>query len=96
MTKLRTLVVLTFGLLLMGVEVRADSPASSYKLLKKIPVGGEGGWDYLTIDSAGRRLYIARADRVTVFDLDKGEVAGEVPNTPGIHGVALVPGKNKG
>src|SRR6516225_2096942 len=51
-------------------SVRAETPATGYKLQKTIKIGGEGGWDYLTMDSEGRRLYIARADRVTVFDID--------------------------
>jgi len=67
-----------------------------YKVIKRIPVGGEGGWDYLTIDSAARRLYIARSNRVQVVDLEQGTLAGEVPNCPGIHGVALVPEKDRG
>jgi DNA-binding beta-propeller fold protein YncE len=75
---------------------RAEPPESPYKVLKKIPVGGEGGWDYLTMDAAGRRLYIARANRVTVVDVDEGKVVGEVANTPGIHGVALDLKRKKG
>jgi YVTN family beta-propeller protein len=74
----------------------ADSPASAYHVVKKIPLGGEGGWDYLSVDEAARRLYITRGNRVTVVDLEKGTLAGEVPNTPGVHGVALVPKKSRG
>ena len=70
-------------------SVRAETPSADYKLQKTVKIGGEGGWDYLTMDSEGRRLYIARADRVTVFDVDAGKVVGEVPKTPGVHGVAL-------
>jgi DNA-binding beta-propeller fold protein YncE len=77
-------------------SVRAEPPESPYKVLKKIPVGGEGGWDYLTMDPAGRRLYIARGNRVTVVDVDEGKVVGEVANTPGIHGVALDLKRKKG
>ena len=74
-------------LLLTSFPARADQPA--YKVLKTIKIGGEGGWDYLTMDSDGRRLYIARSDRVTVVDVDAGKVVGEVPKTQGIHGIAL-------
>ena len=66
----------------------APSPAPK---VHKIAVGGEGGWDYLTVDSAARRLYVSRGNRVVVLDLDKETVVGELPDTPGIHGVAIVP-----
>jgi DNA-binding beta-propeller fold protein YncE len=75
---------------------RAEPPESPFKVIKKIPVGGEGGWDYLTMDPAGGRLYIARSNRVTVVDVEQGKIAGEVPNTPGIHGVALDLKRKKG
>src|SRR5436190_11904056 len=62
---------------------RADGP---YRLLKEIPVGGDGGWDYLSVDEAGRRLYVSHATKVVVLDLDKETVVGEITNTPGVHG----------
>ena len=76
-----------------GKVVPADGP---YKVLKKYELGGEGGWDYLSIDAAARRLYIARASHVMVMDLDKGTVVGDLLKTPGVHGVALVPKLKKG
>jgi YVTN family beta-propeller protein len=84
------------GFLLFGLHASADTPGAGYHVIKTIPIGGEGGWDYLTIDSAARRLYIARSDRVMVVDVDKESLVGEVANTPGIHGVALVPEKGRG
>jgi len=54
-------------------------------------LGGDGGWDYLTADSSSRRLYIARNNRVMVVDLDSGKLVGEVLETDGAHGIALVP-----
>ena len=86
---------LTLGLLLVGAMtgVAADS---SYHLVKKIPLGGEGSWDYLTFDEASRRLYIARATRVVVLDVDQGSVVGEIQNTAGVHGIALAPELNRG
>jgi hypothetical protein len=62
----------------------------------KIAVGGEGGWDYLTVDSDARRLYVSRANRVVVLDLDKETVVGELADTPGVHGIAVVPELGKG
>jgi YVTN family beta-propeller protein len=60
---------------------RADGP---YHLIKGIPVGGEGGWDYLSVDSAGQRLYVSHGTKVVVIDLAKDQVVGEITNTPGI------------
>jgi YVTN family beta-propeller protein len=77
-----------------SLPARADDPG--YKVLKTYQVGGEGGWDYLTMDSAARRLYISRATRVQVFDVDEVKMVGEVANTPGVHGIALVPKLDRG
>jgi hypothetical protein len=77
------------------------TPANQpYKLLKTIKVGGEGGWDYVYADSSARRLYIPRTGRgtgrVTVFDLDSLKSVGEIPNTNGVHGVAVDPKTHHG
>ena len=69
---------------------------SGYHLIKKVKLGGEGGWDYLTVDAAGRRLFISRGTHVMVVDADSGKVLGDIPNTAGVHGIALVPEMNKG
>jgi DNA-binding beta-propeller fold protein YncE len=79
----------------------AAPPASaaapqSYRLLREIPLGGEGGWDYLTLDSAARRLYISRGTRVVVLDVDSEKPVGEIPGTEGVHGIALVPDLHRG
>src|SRR5262245_35104887 len=70
--------------------------ASGYHLLKKIDVGGEGGWDYLTVDAAARRLYVSRATRVMVFDADSGVSVGEIADTPGVHGIAIAADLGRG
>jgi DNA-binding beta-propeller fold protein YncE len=67
---------------------RADGP---YHFIKEIPVGGDGGWDYLSVDSAGQRLYVSHGTKVVVIDLAKDRVAGEITNTPGVHGIAVAP-----
>ena len=70
----------------------ADASASpGYHFLKEIPVGGDGGWDYLTADEKARRLYVTHATKIVVVDIDAEKVAGEITNTPGVHGFALVP-----
>ena len=63
----------------------------SYKLIKEIPVGGEGGWDYLAVDQFARRLYVSHTSKVVVIDIDKDAVVGEVADTPGVHGIAIAP-----
>jgi len=59
-------------------------------------LGGPGGWDYLTMDSAARRFYISRGNRVVVINIDDGSVVGEIPNTNGVHGIALATDLGKG
>jgi DNA-binding beta-propeller fold protein YncE len=68
----------------------------NYRFLKEIPVGGEGGWDYLTVDAPGRRLYVSHATKVVVVDLEKETVVGEIPDTPGVHGLAVAPELGRG
>ncbi len=68
--------------------------ASGYHVARKIAVGGDGGWDYALVD--GDRLYTSHATKLVVIDLQKESVIGEVPNTNGIHGVALAPALNRG
>src|SRR5215469_15487931 len=70
--------------------------AAGYHVVKKVTLGGDGGWDYLTMDSAARRLYISRGTRVMVWDVDAGTVVGEIPNTSGVHGNALATDVGKG
>jgi DNA-binding beta-propeller fold protein YncE len=73
----------------------AEEP-SGYHVTKTIKLGGEGGWDYLTMDAAARRLYISRSNRVMVLDVDEGKLVGELSNTPGVHGIALDPKRQHG
>ena len=76
---------------------KTSAPAKSgYHLLKKIQVGGEGGWDYLFVDGAARRLYVSRGTRVMVFDADTGKSVGEIPDTPGVHGITIAPDFDRG
>jgi DNA-binding beta-propeller fold protein YncE len=79
-----------------SVFASAAPGPSGYHLVKKIPLGGEGGWDYITIDSHTRKLFISRGTKVIVLDVDSGKVAGEIPNTEGVHGIALAPDLNRG
>lgn len=67
-----------------------------FMVLKSIPLGGDGGWDYLTLDAPSHRLFVTRSSHVMVLDVISGKVIGDISNTPGVHGVALIPGRNKG
>ncbi len=65
--------------------------ATNLKILARYPVPGTGGWDYVTIDAAARRIYISHATQVEVLDADNGSVVGTIPDTPGVHGIAIAP-----
>jgi YVTN family beta-propeller protein len=81
--------------LIIALSAQAFSQ-SGYHVVKQIKLGGEGGWDYVTIDARARRLYLSRSTHVMVVDADSGNVVGDIPNTPGVHGVAIVSDLGKG
>jgi YVTN family beta-propeller protein len=78
------------------IVLAASTALADYHVIGKIAIGGDGGWDYITIDSANRRAYIAHATKVAVIDLDNEKVVGEVADTQGVHGVAFAPKLNHG
>ena len=67
-----------------------------YHMLTTYKLGGEGSWDYLTVDANARRLFISRATHVIVMDTDSGKSVGDIPDTPGVHGIALAPELGRG
>jgi len=87
---------LVIGAMVSLVLAAVAASAPGYHVTKTWKLGGEGGWDYLKVDSAARRLYISRATKVIVVDADSGKLVGEIADTPGVHGVALVPEIGKG
>jgi DNA-binding beta-propeller fold protein YncE len=84
----RTIVIALFGVALLG--------AAKYHLLTTIPVPGDGGFDYLTVDQASRRLYVSHGTQVDVLDADKGTIVGTIPDTRGVHGIAIASEFNRG
>jgi DNA-binding beta-propeller fold protein YncE len=72
------------------------SGAADYKIIERYPLPGTGGWDYVTVDSAARRVYISHATQVEVVDADNGKLIGTISDTPGVHGVAIAPGEKHG
>jgi len=88
---------LLVSLLVVTTALRGAVAAdSSYKLLQEIPIGGEGGWDILNIDSAAHRLYLSHATKVIVVDTEKNGIVGEITDTPGVHAFVTVPELERG
>ena len=75
-----------FALLALAV---ATAAVAAWHVSRHIAIGGTGGWDYVSIDSIARRAYVSHGDRVEVVDIDAGKVAGLIPDTLGVHGIAI-------
>jgi DNA-binding beta-propeller fold protein YncE len=78
---------LLFSSLLLSLAVSGF--AQGYKLAGSIPIGGTGGWDYLSADSVNRRLYVSHGTEVVVVDLDSQKVTGRISGMQSIHGIAI-------
>src|SRR5579872_977671 len=83
-------------LLVMCVPVALAAAATGYHVTGEIKVGGEGGWDYLTVDSTARRLYVSHNTHVVVVDIDAAKVVGDIPDTQGVHGIAIASALGRG
>src|SRR5665213_1737143 len=85
-------------LTVQGCAVRpvAQEHPAAYFEVERTPIGGPGGWDFLTFDPARGRLFISRGDRVQVWDARSRKVVGQIEGTSGVHGVALAPELNRG
>ena len=77
------------GALLLNALSAAAQAAPQYRLTQEVKLPGDGGWDDLTFDDAGHRLFIAHGTQVQVVDTDKLTLAGAIDDTPGVHGIAL-------
>jgi len=87
----------SLALIALGLVAPAfAASAPTYKLLKEIPVGLDGGWDYLSIDPAAHRLYVSHGNVVIVIDTATNTVVGTIEDTPGVHGLAVAPDLKKG
>lgn len=91
---MRFLALIAMVLSLTAGANAAGTPA--YHVVHRYVLGGDGGWDYLTFDSTAKRLYISRSTRVMVVDPSTGTVTGTIPDTNGVHGIALAPDLGKG
>ena len=88
--------ILTLILFLAIATVALSAGPSGYHINKKTVLGGEGGWDYLTVDSKARRVYISRGTHVMVVDADSYALLGDIPGTNGVHGIAIASDIDKG
>jgi hypothetical protein len=85
------------GVLLVGLALFAHPGADpGYRVVKEIPIGGEGGWDYVIADAAAHRLYVSHATKIVVADTETGAIVGEILDTPGVHGFAIAPELGRG
>jgi DNA-binding beta-propeller fold protein YncE len=92
--RITRLIGLSLGLALtLGA---AAAPAQTWSVTKTFPIGGEGAWDYLTVDAPSHRLYVPRTTHTQVIDEESGKVLGDIPGQKGAHGVAVVPKLNRG
>src|SRR3954467_9284314 len=90
----RLAVVLIYILSVFGLQSFAADPGRHVK--KTYKLGGEGGWDYLEVDSDSHRLFISHSTHVVVIDSESGKPVGDILDTPGVHGIALVDDLGRG
>ena len=94
---MKNLTLFLVALFLVAMQTSfAQSTSGEYKVVKTIPVEGNGGWDYLTVDKPTQRLFISHGNCVDVLDLKTEKLIGQIPNTTGVHGIACVTALNKG
>jgi DNA-binding beta-propeller fold protein YncE len=93
----KVITVMALAAVVSTVPARsAHAQEGPYKAAKEIAIGGEGGWDYLSIDAPAHRLYVSHATKVVVIDTQANKVVGEVPDTPGVHGFAIAADLGRG
>lgn len=86
-------ICITLTLVVVNAAAAADG---GYSVIKKIPIPGQGSFDYLTVDEGARRLYVSHGTQVEVLDIDSLGIVGSIPNTPGVHGIAVAPESGRG
>jgi YVTN family beta-propeller protein len=91
---IRSVLLIAACILLVSSSLNAGP--SGYHVSKTVKLGGDGGWDDLTVDAKAKRVYISRGTHVMVVDADTGALVGDIPNTNGVHGIAIAPEFDKG
>jgi YVTN family beta-propeller protein len=84
------------ALAFLGSVASIAIAADDYSINKKISIPGQGSWDYLTVDEGARRLYVSHGTQVEVLDVDSESIVGNIPKTPGVHGIAVAPELGRG
>src|SRR5690348_12088898 len=82
--------------ILAAASVLPALAETGWEVVKTLPIGGEGGWDYLTVDPQTHRLYVPRSTHTMVIDSASGKVIGDIPGQKIAHGVAIVPEAGRG
>lgn len=82
--------------LLRAANPPASQPAGGYHLIRTIKIGGTGWWDYMLVDPQHRHLFVSHGTHVVVINVDTGKIVGEIPDTEGVHGIAIAPELNRG
>ena len=95
-TRLAVLMAVLLSCGMAAWATPALSHPAGYRLIRKIHLGGSGWWDYMKVDGPRRHLFIARATRVLVLNVDTGKLVATIPHTLGVHGIALAPELNRG
>ena len=85
-----------FVVAILGASLNVWADDAPYRVADRLAVGGDGGWDYLSVDPNTHLLYLSRADHVTVIDAGSGKNIGDIADTQGVHGIALAPELDRG
>jgi DNA-binding beta-propeller fold protein YncE len=93
---IRCALPLSLALLIAPAVAPAAAATPSMKVIQHLPLGGPGGWDYLTVDAPHHRLFVSRGDRVMVVDLSTRKLETTITGTAGVHGIALAPDLHRG
>ena len=80
----------------LGAVAGLHAQDGPYKFAREIAIGGEGGWDYASVDAAAHRLYVSHATKIVVIDTQTDKPVGEIPDTPGVHGFAIAADLGRG
>jgi YVTN family beta-propeller protein len=80
----------------IGLAGTTLAASPSYRIAATFAIGGDGKWDYPSVDSTAQRLYLSRATHVVIVDTETGRIAGDIADTPGVHGIALAPELGRG
>jgi DNA-binding beta-propeller fold protein YncE len=100
--KLRLTIAISAFLLVFGISAKislrqvSGAPAPGYHLVKTLPIGGDTGWDYATVDAKNRRVYISHGTHVVVLDADSFATVGDITGLQGIHGIAIADDLGRG